>query len=442
MDAITAESGSVGVILDKTSFYAEAGGQTYDTGAIRTAGGATITVTNVQSYGQYVLHLGEVTEGTVTVGDSVSCCVDYDRRAPIAANHTMTHVLNYAIKDVLVTKGDGDAANQSVDQKGSLCDENKLRFDFSWGGALTTEQLAAVESIVQEQIKSSIAVQSFVAPLEAAQQISSLRAVFGEAYPDPVRVVSVSNEDIPTILQNPQDGQWAKYSIEFCGGTHLSNTSEAEGFVLLKEEGIAKGVRRIVGVTKADAAAATAKADEFETRLTEASALQGLELEDAIKKLGQELGELSISTVRKAGFNDTLGKLGKAVVAWKKEQAAAKAGKVADELIAAASTTEGNKIVVRSDFGLDGKAAKSISAAVSKKVKDKAFLLVSADEDAGRFLVFAFAPKGLKDVDCKAWVAAATEGTGGKGGGKKDAAQSNISGLEKIGGVLEKAKSA
>ena len=442
VDAITAESGSVGVILDKTSFYAEAGGQTYDTGAIRTAGGATITVTNVQSYGQYVLHLGEVTEGTVTVGDSVSCCVDYDRRAPIAANHTMTHVLNYAIKDVLVTKGDGDAANQSVDQKGSLCDENKLRFDFSWGGALTTEQLAAVESIVQEQIKSSIAVQSFVAPLEAAQQISSLRAVFGEAYPDPVRVVSVSNEDIPTILQNPQDGQWAKYSIEFCGGTHLSNTSEAEGFVLLKEEGIAKGVRRIVGVTKADAAAATAKADEFETRLTEASALQGLELEDAIKKLGQELGELSISTVRKAGFNDTLGKLGKAVVAWKKEQAAAKAGKVADELIAAASTTEGNKIVVRSDFGLDGKAAKSISAAVSKKVKDKAFLLVSADEDAGRFLVFAFAPKGLKDVDCKAWVAAATEGTGGKGGGKKDAAQSNISGLEKIGGVLEKAKSA
>ena len=442
VDAITAESGSVGVILDKTSFYAEAGGQTYDTGSIRTAGGATITVTNVQSYGQYVLHLGEVTEGTVTMGDSVSCCVDYDRRAPIAANHTMTHVLNYAIKDVLVTKGDGDAANQSVDQKGSLCDENKLRFDFSWGGALTTEQLAAVESIVQEQIKSSIAVQSFVAPLEAAQQISSLRAVFGEAYPDPVRVVSVSNEDIPTILQNPQDGQWAKYSIEFCGGTHLSNTSEAEGFVLLKEEGIAKGVRRIVGVTKADAAAATAKADEFETRLTEASALQGLELEDAIKKLGQELGELSISTVRKAGFNDTLGKLGKAVVAWKKEQAAAKAGKVADELIAAASTTEGNKIVVRSDFGLDGKAAKSISAAVSKKVKDKAFLLVSADEDAGRFLVFAFAPKGLKDVDCKAWVAAATEGTGGKGGGKKDAAQSNISGLEKIGGVLEKAKSA
>jgi alanyl-tRNA synthetase len=442
VDSITTESGSVGVILDKTSFYAEAGGQTYDTGCIKTTGGANIKVTNVQSYGQYVLHLGEVTEGTVAVGDAVSCCVDYDRRAPIAANHTMTHVLNYALKDVLVAKGDGDAANQSVDQKGSLCDENKLRFDFSWGGALTTEQLASIELIVQEQIKSSIPVQSFVAPLEAAQQISSLRAVFGEVYPDPVRVVSVSNEDIPTILQNPQDGQWAKYSIEFCGGTHLSNTSEAEGFVLLKEEGIAKGVRRIVGVTMADAAAATAKADEFEATLTEVSALQGLELEAAIKKLGQELGELSISTVRKAGFNDTLGKLGKSVVAWKKEQAAAKAGKVVDELIAAASIAEGNKIVVRSDFGLDGKAAKSISAAVAKKIKNKAFLLVSADEDAGRFLVFAFAPKGLKDVDCKAWVTAATEGTGGKGGGKKDAAQSNIAGLEKIDGVLEKAKSA
>jgi len=440
VDTITSDSGSVGIILDRTSFYAEAGGQIYDTGVITTGTGATVRIDNVQSYGQYVLHLGEVTDGTVTAGDAVTCSVNYVRRSPIAANHTMTHVLNFALRDVLVTNGDGDAANQSVDQKGSLCDENKLRFDFSWGGALTTDQLAAIESIVQGQIESAIPVQSFVAPLEAAQQISSLRAVFGEVYPDPVRVVSVSNEDIPTILQNPQDGMWNKYSVEFCGGTHLSNTSEAESFVLLKEEGIAKGVRRIVGVTKADAAAATKKADDFEAKLTEASALKGEELETTIKALGNELKNLSISTVRKAKFSDTLTKLTKSVMAWKKEQAAAKAGKIAEELITAASSAEGTKIVVRNDFGLDGKAAKSIATTVGKKVKDKAFLLVSADETAGRFMVFAFAPKG-GDVDCKAWVAAATEGTGGKGGGKKDSAQSTIAGLEKIDGVLEKAKS-
>jgi alanyl-tRNA synthetase len=155
----------------------------------------------------------------------------------------MTHVLNYALEDVLVTKGDGDIANQPVGQKGSLCDVNKLPFNFSWGGTLTTEQLAAIEGIVQGQIKSAIPVQSFITPLEAGQQISSLRVVFGDIYPDPARVVSVSNEDIPTILQNPQHGtSWKKYSTEFCRGTHLSSTSEAKGFFLLKEEGITKGV--------------------------------------------------------------------------------------------------------------------------------------------------------------------------------------------------------
>lgn len=443
VDALTVESGSVGLVLDKTSFYAEAGGQTYDTGYIRTGSGATVRVDSVQSYGQFILHVGEVTEGTVTVGESVTCSVDYVRRAPIASNHTMTHILNFALRDVLVPKkGEGgDAPSQTVDQKGSLVDENKLRFDFSWGGALTTDQLAAVEGKCAERIKSAVPVQSFVADLESAQQISALRAVFGEVYPDPVRVVSVSPEPIPEILQNPQDGQWLNYSIEFCGGTHLSNTSEAEGFVLLKEEGIAKGVRRIIGVTKQDAAVAIKKAEDFGAKLDEASKLKGEDLEKAIKELGSELKELSISAVRKAQFNDALAKLSKQVVAWKKEQAAAKAGKVADELVAAAGAADGNKMVCRSDFGVDGKAAKSIATAYGKKVKDKAFLLVSADEASDRFMVFAFAPKGMADVDCKAWVAAATEGTGGKGGGKKDSAQSTVSGVGKVDGVLEKARS-
>ena len=437
VDAIDASSGPVGVILDRTAFYAEAGGQIFDTGLLTTSGGATIKVSNVQAYGQYVLHLGEVTEGSVSVGDSVTCAVDYVRRSPIASNHTMTHVLNYALRDTLIKKGDGTG---QVDQRGSLCDESKLRFDFSWGAALTTEQLASIEATVQEQIRDAIPVQSMVADLNAAKEICSLRAVFGEAYPDPVRVVAVSKEDIPTILKDPKDGQWEKYSVEFCGGTHLTNTSEAGSFVLLKEEGIAKGVRRIIGVTKDDAVKVTTLADTFEARLGEASQLKGDALEPAVKQLTSELAEMTISAVRKAGFNDQLSKLGKAVVAWKKEQAAAKAGTVVDELVELAAATDGNKIVLRSDFGLNGKATKGIATAFGKKVTDKAFLLVSADEDSGRFLVFSFAPKGLDDVDCKAWVAAATEGTGGKGGGKKGSAQSNVEGVDKIAGVLEKAK--
>jgi alanyl-tRNA synthetase len=277
--------------------------------------------------------------------------------------------------------------------------------------------------------------------LEAAQKISSLRAVFGEVYPDPVRVVAVSPTPITSILENPQDGQWNSYSVEFCGGTHLKNTSEAEGFVLLSEEGIAKGVRRITGVTMKDAAIATAAAIEFESKVTEAGKLDGLELEAQVKLLTVELESLSISAAKKMQLRETIGGFGKQVVAWKKKHATEQTSKVCDQVVDAAGSTEGNKVVIRCDFGLDGKVAKAVTTAYGKKIKDKALFLVSADESEDCFLVIAFAPKGMTDVDCKAWVTAATEGTGGKGGGKKDSAQSRVPGLGSIGGVLEKARS-
>ena len=441
VDTISKENGAVGIVLDKTNFYGESGGQTFDIGSIKTSSGATIQINNVQIYGSFVLHLGKVTDGTVSVGDSATCCVDYVRRAPIAANHTMTHILNYALRDVLITKVPGDQHGASVDQKGSLVDENKLRFDFSWSGPLTAEQLAAVEQICVDQINSSLPVDNFVAPLEDAQKISSLRAVFGEVYPDPVRVVAVSPAPISQMLGNPQDAQWNSYSVEFCGGTHLKNTSEAQGFVLLSEEGIAKGVRRITGVTMKDAAIATAAAAEFEAKMTEAGKSQGLELEAQVKLLTVELEGISISAAKKIQLRETLGSYSKQVVAWKKKHAAEQTAKVCDLVVEVANTTDGNKVVVRCDFGVDGKVAKAVTTAYGKKVKDKALLLVSADESADRFMVLAFAPKGMKDVDCKAWVLAATEGTNGKGGGKKDSAQFTVPGVGSIDGVLEKARS-
>eukprot|EP00567_Pseudictyota_dubia_P001617 CAMPEP_0197467072 /NCGR_PEP_ID=MMETSP1175-20131217/65377_1 /TAXON_ID=1003142 /ORGANISM="Triceratium dubium, Strain CCMP147" /LENGTH=1022 /DNA_ID=CAMNT_0043003133 /DNA_START=78 /DNA_END=3146 /DNA_ORIENTATION=- len=448
VDTISADSGSVGLVLDKTSFYAEAGGQIYDTGIIKsTAGGCTIKIDNVQSYGQFVLHVGEVTQGTLKLGEEVTCGVDYERRSPVASNHTMTHILNFALKDVLITRGDGNAqGGQSVDQKGSLVDESKLRFDFSWNGPLTPGQMADVEKLVNDRIDAAIPVRSYVAPLEDAKRISSLRAVFGEVYPDPVRVVSICPEPVSALLQNPTDGKWLDYSVEFCGGTHLRDTSEAVRFVLLKEEGIAKGIRRITAVTQSDAAEADERANEFEARLTEvASRAAGDELEGTIKKMSEELKDLSISSPRKDGFRTELTKLTKKAMAWKKERAAARTAEVAEKVIAAAQTAEGgsNKVVLRVDFGIDGKVAKAVAAAFAKKVKDKAFLLATADEASGRFMVVASAPKGMpKDaaVDCKAWATAATEGTGAKGGGKKDLAQFNAQGLDKIEGVLEKAR--
>jgi alanyl-tRNA synthetase len=327
-----------------------------------------------------------------------------------------------------------------VDQKGSLVDEQKLRFDFSWNGPLTPDQLASVERMCVDRIEAAIPVDNYVAPLGDAQKISSLRAVFGEVYPDPVRVVAVSPSPIADMLGNPQDAQWNDFSVEFCGGTHLKNTSEAKSFVLLSEEGIAKGVRRITAVTMDDATAANATASEVEAKVTKAGELEGLDLEAQVKLLTVELEGLSISAAKKIALRETLGAYGKRVVAWKKKHAAEQTARVCALVVEEASKTEGNKVVVRCDFGVDGKVSKAVTGAYGKKVKDKALLMVSADEATDRFMVVAFAPKGMKDVDCKAWVAAATEGTGGKGGGKKDSAQFTVPGVAKIDGVLEKAR--
>lgn len=441
VDAITSENGAVGIILDKSSFYAESGGQTYDTGVIVSANGATMEVEMVQLYGQFVLHLGKITEGTFTVGDSVICKVDYVRRAPIASNHTMTHVLNYALQEVLVTRPFNESGKEgtvTVDQKGSLVDETKLRFDFSWNGPLGLKELKDVEEIVQGRINDAVPVEAFVAPLEAAQKISSLRAVFGEKYPDPVRVVSVAPFKIPDMLENPQDSAWKEYSVEFCGGTHLTNTKEAEAFVLLSEEGIAKGIRRITGVTMADATKAILDGKTIEDKVKAAGSLDGDELEEEVKKLTPELNELSISAALKIELRETLVSYSKKVVAYKKEKVAAMTGVIVEQALAKAASTEGEKVVLRYDFGIDGKIAKAVTQAFGKQCKDKALMLITGDTETDRIMIVAATPKGVA-VDCKAWVDATTEGTDGKGGGNKDSAQSTLTGMASMDSVVAKA---
>lgn len=446
VESATSEVGALGLILDKSSFYAEAGGQTFDTGTIVNSNGAILQVTNVQLYGQFVLHVGHVTEGTFSVGDTVTCKVDYVRRAPIAANHTMTHVLNYALKDVLITQpaAAGVAPSStvtSVDQKGSLVDETKLRFDFSWNGPLTLSELKSVEAICRDRISSAVPVEAYVAPLAKAQQIGSLRAVFGETYPDPVRVVSVSPHKVPDILENPQDSQWNDYSVEFCGGTHLTNTSEAEAFCLLSEEGIAKGIRRVVGFTKADAIQAQALAAELEAKVAAAGKLEGGQaLEEQVKVLTVDVNAARISVVNKMELREVLADFGKRVLAYKKKAAAAQSGLIVEKALELAASSSTDKLVLRFDFGIDGKVAKAVQTAFFKKIKDKALMLVSGDVDSDRVMVVAGAPKGFS-VDCKVWVNTTTEGMNGKGGGKKESAQCTLAGFGNIEEILKRASS-
>ena len=277
-------------MLDRSAYYAEAGGQVADQGELKVMDSegnvaATVAVHDVQVYGGYVLHLGTVVSGEVKDADSVVPAVDYERRKKVVPNHTITHVLNHALQQVL----GGDVA-----QKGSLVNDDKLRFDFSHNKALTPKQLSEVERLVQESIGEALPVFSEVCvssdraashggptqpkpahqslhisthphlflpsfasspawaqvlPLEEAQRISGLQAVFGEVYPDPVRVISVGH-DINDMRGDFENEQWATRSVEFCGGQHLSNTADAECFALVEETAVAKGVRRIVAVTR------------------------------------------------------------------------------------------------------------------------------------------------------------------------------------------------
>lgn len=191
VSAIDEEVSTVGIVLESSSFYAESGGQVADTGRITVTSGdgklIELDVLDVQTYGGYFLHTCTTFEDLdslkgLTVGSATEVKVDYKRRRQVAPNHTMTHVLNYALRKIL-----GD----DVNQKGSLVSDEKFRFDFSFNRAVNSEELSKMESIVNEVIKAELEVSTEVVPLKDALAVNGLRAVFGETYPDPVRVVSV-----------------------------------------------------------------------------------------------------------------------------------------------------------------------------------------------------------------------------------------------------------
>ena len=294
------ETDQIGVIVDKTCLYAEQGGQEFDTGKIVIDGVAEMQVNNVQQYAGYVLHTGFMKYGSFTRGDTVTTEYDEDRRGPIRNNHTGTHVLNHALREVL---GDG------IDQKGSLVAQEKLRFDFSHKQGLSDEELNNVEEKATEYIRQNCTVYAQDVALSIAREIEGVRAVFGETYPDPVRVVSVGVE-VDDILKNPKNPDWRKVSVEFCGGTHVRSTGDIKDLVVLEESGIAKGIRRIIAVTGNEAHEVQRVADEFQERLSQLEKKDYSPGKDqATKDLGGELGRLNISAIRKQQFKTRFNKV-------------------------------------------------------------------------------------------------------------------------------------
>ncbi len=241
----------VGVLLDSTSFYAEQGGQIFDEGFLVKANddSVEVKVTNVQVRGGFILHRG-VVEGTLKVGDEVICQIDETRRKNVMNNHTGTHVLNYALRQVL---------GPDADQRGSLVAPDRLRFDFTAAKAMTVEQVKKTELIANELISKNEPVYAKETPLALAKAIQGLRAVFDETYPDPVRVVSIGIP-VETLTADPNGPAGTKTSIEFCGGTHLRRAGHMGPFVIASEEAIAKGIRRVVALTGPEANKALNKA--------------------------------------------------------------------------------------------------------------------------------------------------------------------------------------
>ncbi len=209
------------LILDKTPFYAESGGQVGDTGLIRTTH-AIFSVQDTQKVGDAIIHIGEVLEGEISKDDKIEAIISEDRRLAISLNHTATHILHSALQKVL---------GEHVQQKGSLVEEGRLRFDFTHMKPVSLDELQAVETIVNEQIRQNLEVKTdIMSPDEAIKK--GAMALFGEKYGDNVRVLKIGD-----------------HSLELCGGTHASRTGDIGLFKMIGESGVAAGIRRIEAVT-------------------------------------------------------------------------------------------------------------------------------------------------------------------------------------------------
>ncbi len=295
----------LGLLLDKTNFYAESGGQVADTGRILIDGVAEFKVLDVQEYGGYIVHNGYLEYGEFTEGDEVICEYDELRRQPIRNNHTGTHILNHSLREVL---------GEEVNQKGSLVDQDKLRFDFSHKTQVTLAEIRKIEDLSNKYIQQNFKTYSQDVDLDLAREIEGVRAVFGETYPNPVRVVSIGVE-VDELLKNPKNPEWRNVSVEFCGGTHVDQTGLIKDLIIVEESGIAKGIRRIVAYTGDGAHQAQRDANVFNEKLDHINSLPyGPEKASQIKAAAVELDGLAISTLTKEDLRTKFAKIQKEVV--------------------------------------------------------------------------------------------------------------------------------
>eukprot|EP00127_Corallochytrium_limacisporum_P002595 Clim_evm31s134 gene=Clim_evmTU31s134 len=409
----------IGLVLDCTSFYAESGGQIYDTGFITSSAGDNETefaVENVQVYGGYVLHVGTIGTGALALGDEVVTTIDTDRRKPVMNNHTATHVLNFALRKVL-----GEA-----DQKGSLVLADRLRFDFTYGKAMTAQQIAEVDKICKEVIDANKKVYKDFAPLATAKEIHGLRAMFGETYPDPVRVVSVG-VPVADVVADPYNKEWATTSIEFCGGTHVVTTGDIDDFATISEEAIAKGIRRVNCVTGKKARAARAVAAEKQKLI---DALKALTVEQRMKKIVEVISEIDQAVIPYADkdrMREELKGLKKECDNFDKKRKAAQAAEAEKAMKAAIEASpEAKFYILKLDVGANQKAFQGCFNLCKKQAPSAPVCLLSGDAETSKCMVSAAVPKAVTGtIKANEWVDQAAALIEGKSGGREMQAMCN-----------------
>ena len=402
-----------GVLLDKTNLYAESGGQECDTGKLLIGGSTEMAIRNVYSYGGYVLHGCNLNDCVLSIGDKVLVQYDESRRQPIRENHTGTHLLNYSLREIL---------GNEVEQKGSLVSPDKLRFDFSHKAAITDKELQRIEDLAAEMIQNDMEVFTSDVNLRTARQIEGVRNISGETYPDPVRVVSVG-VPVEKVLLDVAKKDWWKYSIEFCGGTHVARTNELREVIVVEEFGIAKGIRRIVAVTGQATVAVRQHATNFEERLV---GLEGMSFstnkETLMKDIQDELARLTISALAKRAFTRRCEKVAENMLKDQKEMHKANLAAAMHHI---KSHFEHNKASTSFVAKLpeNSCSAKTVSECVKhvfSKHKDKSVYLIGVDSVTSKVAHGCSVSQEheSKGLVASEWAAQVTASVGGKAGAK------------------------
>ena len=378
------------LVLDVTPFYAESGGQAGDNGLV-TAGDSVFEVRDTQKQGQQFIHLGVVKAGSFSSGVKVTCAVSQGERDSTALNHSATHLLHAALRNVL---------GEHVVQKGSLVNSERLRFDFAHYEAVSKEQISQLESIVNQEIRANTQVITTLTDMDTARELGAM-ALFGEKYGDEVRVLSMGRDS---------------FSVELCGGTHVQRTGDIGQFVIVSEGGISSGVRRIEALT---GTGAESYIRESIGQLSAIALLYKCSREEVLEKVISQ-GEKSKSTEKE------LDKL--------KAKLAASAG---SDLAGSAVDISGVKVLAQKMDGVDRKALMDAVDKLKNELGEAVVLL--ATEEGGKLALIAGVTKSISKKfhagDLMREVALLVDG---KGGGRPDMAQGGGSDISKLQEALDR----